>query len=267
MKIFNTENGVDKVYVQLNDIRMLNGLDIPMPASIYVKAYGYSGITVVDDSNRMKFIEYTTPQEIEFFKNQEWIVDYKKAIKLSYNDLSLAIQDVHDEIKEIERKYKSLSKLKQKNSGDLLYQITLLQHKIKDYRLSHQYKTNKVDIDIPLVPDSDGFVFRGDKQDNIYELRKSLEPNKLLLYRKDGKNLTNGDVIPRSWIEAGISISIMEDEQLNEFFGDYKATRYLSEDNKYLIIEFITKEKVKKSKEGLVKIIINKFANKDKDLK
>ena len=52
MKIFNTENGVKKVYVQMNDIMMLNQTDMPIPTSIYEKVF--TGI--VDDSNRMDFV-------------------------------------------------------------------------------------------------------------------------------------------------------------------------------------------------------------------
>ena len=39
MKIFNEENGIKKVYVQMNDIMMLNQLDELIPASIYEKIF------------------------------------------------------------------------------------------------------------------------------------------------------------------------------------------------------------------------------------
>ena len=78
MKIFNVENGIKKVYVQMNDIAMLIHSDLPVPASIYEKIY--SGTVITDDSNRMDFVEFNQPSDIKFFESLDWIVDYKSFI-------------------------------------------------------------------------------------------------------------------------------------------------------------------------------------------
>ena len=82
MKII--ENG--KIYVQKNDIALLNETDLAIPASIYVKVYG-AGIVIIDNSNRFEFVEFTEKEEIEFFKSLDWIVDYNQVKNLSEEEI------------------------------------------------------------------------------------------------------------------------------------------------------------------------------------
>ena len=68
MKIFHTENGKEVVYVQMQDIMYLsNETDIPIPVTIFTKVF--AGVTIVDDSNRFKFVKFDDEHEVEFFKN------------------------------------------------------------------------------------------------------------------------------------------------------------------------------------------------------
>ena len=89
----------------------------------------------------------------------------------------------------------------------------------------------------PLVPDSDGFSLSAD--DCEYEIRGSLDPNKLLLSRKDGQKLKRQDRIPQGFLQMGISLALTE--RKNSFIGDYTTHNYLTEDNKYLVTEFKVK--------------------------
>ena len=72
----------NKIYVQKNDIAYLNVTNEAIPASIYLKVYG-RGITIIDDSNRYEFIEFTDPKEIEFFQRLDWIIDYNEVKDLT----------------------------------------------------------------------------------------------------------------------------------------------------------------------------------------
>lgn len=58
----------DAVYVQMNDIAYLNSLDLPIPASIYMKAFGMGGIAIINDMNRYDFIKFEEKSEIQYFK-------------------------------------------------------------------------------------------------------------------------------------------------------------------------------------------------------
>jgi hypothetical protein len=216
MKIFNNENGLRKVYVQMNDIMRLNQTDETIPTSIYEKFF--TGIFIVDESNRMDFVEFSQPEEIEFFESMDWIVDYKQ------------IRD--------------LSKKGIKTEG-------------------------QSQMPFPIVPDSDGFSFVGD--DNCdYEIRASLDPNKLLLFRKDGKKLSSKERIPRDFLQTGISIAAMEKSQNDNFLGDYEISNSFSDDGLYLVIDFKVKsykssmEEDKSEEKGIKRLVKKIFPKKKK---
>jgi len=77
MKILDYSTGKEKIYVQKNDIMYLNQTDLSIPASIFMKIFG-NGVTIIDNSNRFEFVEFTNSHEIEFLKNIDWIIDYNK---------------------------------------------------------------------------------------------------------------------------------------------------------------------------------------------
>lgn len=76
MKLFHTENGKESVYVQMQDIMHLNNTDMPIPASIYTKVF--TGIVIVNDSNRFDFVRFDEEHEVKFFRELEFVIDYDK---------------------------------------------------------------------------------------------------------------------------------------------------------------------------------------------
>ena len=88
MKIFNKENGVEKVYVQIDDILTLYKTEQYMPISIFDKVF--SSELTINENNRYDFIEFYDKDEIEFFKAIDWIVDSKKLNKKSIDELNNA---------------------------------------------------------------------------------------------------------------------------------------------------------------------------------
>ena len=59
----------------------LNQSDMPIPASIYTKVF--TGITIVDDSNRFDFVSFDKEHEVKFFRELEFVIDYDQ-----YKDLT-----------------------------------------------------------------------------------------------------------------------------------------------------------------------------------
>lgn len=78
MKIFVN----NAVYVQKNDIAFLSALDLPILGSVFMKVFG-NGITIIDDNNRYDFVKFDEEEEIAFFKNLDFIVDYNDVKYLS----------------------------------------------------------------------------------------------------------------------------------------------------------------------------------------
>lgn len=113
----------------------------------------------------------------------------------------------------------------------------------------------------PVAPNPDGFSFVGNNSCD-YEIRASFDPNKLLLFRKDGKKLSNDDRIPQGFLQAGISIAVMEKEQNSEFFGDYEISNFLTEDSQYLVIEFKVKSYENEVQEKGINRLVKKLFNR-----
>lgn len=261
MKIFNEENGIKKVYVQMNDIMMLNQLDEPIPASIYEKIFTQT--IIINDSNRMDFKEFTEFHEIEFFKKQDWIIDYKKIKDLSLEDIKLLGEETNKEIEAIRDKFNNMSESEKRENLSLIQQHELLVYKMNYYAEVYRMKNGKSNIKLPLIPDCDGFKLNDDKAG--YAISISLEPNKLLLYKKDGNKLSSSDKVDPAFIQGAISIMAMENTNNKIFMGNYKTNTYLSEDKKYLVIEFVVmsydNKDTKKEEKG-IKRLINKLLKK-----
>ena len=98
MKIFNVENGDEKVYVQLDDLQVLFKTDQFIPISIFDEVFG-KGIDI-NDINRFDFIEFYKKNEVDFFKAIDWIVDGKELNKKDIDELDSiykkSIKDVNN---------------------------------------------------------------------------------------------------------------------------------------------------------------------------
>ncbi len=257
MKIFNVENGIKKVYVQMNDITMMNQTGIQIPASIFEK--------VLDDSNSMDFVEFIKPKEIEFFKSLDWIIDYKQVRCLSEEENEQKRQEIVQEMSEIVHRFNSMSEKEKRNNQLLLQRHRQLNYKMNYFTKILWVKQGSKQIPFPVVPDSDGYSFVGDGNCE-YEIRASLDPNKILLFRKDGKKLSNDETIPQGFLQTGMSIAIMDRNEKNNFFENYGISSYLTDDHQYLVTEFRVKRydypqeerKAEKGIKRLVKRIFNK---------
>ena len=130
MKIFNEENGVKKVYVQVNDLSTIQEFDEDVPLYMYDVVYGNEDATI-DKNHGMSFLSFERPEEVEYFKNCDWIFDYKQ-----YRDFSVSqLQDEKEKIQtEIDGIFDSLAGLsieERKAKKQELARIYLLTYKSK----------------------------------------------------------------------------------------------------------------------------------------
>lgn len=266
MKIFNKENNKERVYVQLSDIMELIQSNNPIPASIIDKVFG-GKFLIVDDSNKDDFVEFDKKEEIDYFKSIEWITDYKKYRDLTQDELKLLIEETNKEIDDIATKYNTLSYTEKENNLDLYERYNMLCLKIEDIKKIYLLKSGEYQLTFPLVPDSDGFSLGCDDQEIPYKISASLDPQKYLLYREDGKELHNDDCIPSNFIQNGLMIAFMEKENIPQM-GEFELSFNFSEDNKYFVVnlkeleEKIYKETKKASEKKGIKKVLNKIFNK-----
>ena len=268
MKIFNKENEKEKAYVQFNDIMELIQTNNPIPASIIDKVFGRE-MLIVDDENRDNFVEFDDPTEIEFLRSIEWIIDYKKYRDLTKDELELLIKENIKDSNEIATKYNTLSYEEKLKDLDLHQKYNALRLKEEDLKKLYFMKKGEYQPPFPLVPDSDGFSLGCDDQEISYKISASLDPQKYLLYREDGKELHNDDFIPSNFIQNGLMIAFMEKKNIPQM-GEFELSFNFSEDNKYFVVDLKELEEKKyeetkkaSEKKGIRKVL-NKIFNKKK---
>ena len=118
MKLFHTENGKEVVYVQMQDIMHLNQSDLPIPASIYTKVF--TGVTIVNDSNRFDFVRFDEEHELKFFRDLEFVIDYDDYKDLTDEQLEEEGQKLAVKANEIAEKWNNMSEEERKQNSNLL---------------------------------------------------------------------------------------------------------------------------------------------------
>lgn len=137
------------VYVQKNDIGFLNQTDMLIPGSIYMKVFGNSEVTIINNSNRFEFIEFTKPNEIEYFKNINWMIDYNDVCNLTEDEIIELGNKIAKERNEIARKYNAMSQEDKRKNYSLIRECELLDFKMYSLRDIMLHKQGKLSFTIP----------------------------------------------------------------------------------------------------------------------
>lgn len=145
MKIFKDNS----VYVQKNDMVNLNHADISIPASIFIKVFG-QGITVIDETNRYEFIEFNAPEEIKFFQEQDWIVDYNAIRDLTEEELMELGQSIaQDKTAKAKAFNKLPKKQRQQKYQSVVSSLELLDFKMYSIRDMIMFKRGELEFPLP----------------------------------------------------------------------------------------------------------------------
>jgi len=120
-------------YVQKNDLIHLNQSGLDIPASVYLKVFG-QGITIVDDSNRYEFVKYEKSNEIEFFKNIDWMVEYTEVKDLTENEIMELAEKINEEMNTIADTYNSMSDDNKRKNYNMTERFELLEFKMYSLR-------------------------------------------------------------------------------------------------------------------------------------
>lgn len=255
MKIFNIENGKEKVYVQKEEIDILSQVDIEMPLSIIFGEYD-------EKSDPKSFIEFSSPAEVNFFKKADWIMDYKSMRDMSYSELLDVLQQTIIEINSLMTKVPTAKENGLKDHPSAYNQYKLLWTK-KNNLLSfmayksqkNEYMNNPIKINFPVVPDSEPEIFND--EDTEYVIQSSVEQNKILVFRKDGESISKKSLLPYRTINEALTDMVVNMELDNDENDYVYQSTDLSHDKKYLIIGINTaiyKQKTSKGKTFFKKI-------------
>lgn len=234
MKIFNEEKSKKVVYVQRNDLAMLDASSLVVPGSCLITG-------LVDDSNRYNFVRFEDPRIVQLFEELDWVVDYKSFRGQDDEVFADAYNEVVSEMNSIAQSYNGLLEFERKDHQDMLERYELLEYKKNSICSIYDALTGKVKMPFPIVPDCDGFsVEMG--MGEVYRARGSFEPGKFVVYKMDGSRFERGEKLPYGFIQNAISFSLLKEGNRCAFIGDYSFTPQLSDDGKYIVVTYKIEE-------------------------
>ncbi len=124
MKLFRN----NKVYVQMNDVMFAMNHSDSIPAVVVNQIF--TGIVIVNDDNRMDFVNFDDKVAINYFKDLDFIVDYDDYKDLSIEELDAKAEIILNKIRNIVDKYNSLSSQKIRENQDLINEYEKLDYVI-----------------------------------------------------------------------------------------------------------------------------------------
>lgn len=180
----------DAAYVQKNDIAYLNQTDLDIPASIYLKACE-TGTFIVDDSNRYEFIRFNKSDEIQFFKNQDWILDYNQVKDMTEDELIEYGERIITQYNELAETFNALSEQERMQNIELDMQCDLLGFKLFSLHDFIFYRKGLLEMQLPSgLPEENPFIISSrtfinpdqelslPKKIRVLRLEKAIHPKK-----------------------------------------------------------------------------------------
>lgn len=138
----------DAIHVQMNDLMFLNGTDLPIPASIFLKVFG-QGTVVVTNSNRYNFVKFEDESEIEYFKELDWIIDYDSVKELDKTGIKQLNDQIIDEEQEIADKFNNLPENEKVDNFDMVARYEQLEYKKYSLKNFVSFKQGKTSMELP----------------------------------------------------------------------------------------------------------------------
>lgn len=238
MKLFNIENGKEKVYVQYQDImEIINGEmgNNGFPASLMDKLFASGQPLFVSDHNRWDFVEFDKPEDVEYFRSQKWILDIKEYRGLSFEELQAKGGEAAEKHNELCLELRELSEEELDGRQEDVASVIAyrnIYHTLPE--LSHVLRGFKK-MNFPVVPDCDGYVCGSNDE---FEAVSSLDPNKIIIRRKDGQPLNKGKVSRKFIKEVIANGSVLMSEARATYCTVGNAKYSISEDGMYIVLTY-----------------------------
>ena len=238
MKIFNQEDNQEVLYIQIDDLMQLR---------FY---YGYISKNIEESIKNVlnncsyngdKFIKFSNPEIINFFKNIQWIINYKEYRNMNDNELSTDFENLLMEKKHLikDDSYFGVSSLSENAKNNLL------NYKIISLINFELVKRKQKKIPFPSVIDSDG------KEYQKYRciIKSYLDGDTFVLKHTNNNKFNSRAKVPMEFINA------IKPQNATGY------TEYLTKDFKSIIIKFNYDKALTTEKDILFKLV-RKNANK-----
>ena len=124
--------------------------ELAIPASIFLKVFG-NEITIIDDRNRYNFVCFTEAEDIEYFKQLDWMVDYNETKDMSEEELISLIEKTLGEMDSISNAYDLIPTNQGKKRRELAKTFSLLEFKFYSLRNILWYKQGHISLNLPEI--------------------------------------------------------------------------------------------------------------------
>ena len=171
----------NKVYVQKNDLAyfMRGSEGISIPSSIIDKVF--SQVFIVTDENRYEFVEFSSPEEIEFFKKCDWMVDYNLFDDMTEEEIVEYGCQINAERNKIATSFNELSEgEREKQYMQVSTKIELLEFKMWSVRDILWHKQGHLKFQLPIGTDMDYMA----SDPNISETKENVIKRVLRKFKK-----------------------------------------------------------------------------------
>ena len=130
MKLFHEEYGKEVAYVQIQDIMYLTYQTIiPKSSSVFSKVF--TNFSIIDNSNRFNFIRLTDEDEIKFFKEADFIINYDDYKFLTDEQIKKHIEELQNKVQQTVKKYNHMILEYREENNFLFYQYRNFKYIIK----------------------------------------------------------------------------------------------------------------------------------------
>ena len=135
-------------FVQKNDIAYLIQSDLEIPTSIFMKVFDRD-VIIINNRNRYDFVEFDAPEEIEFFKGIDWMIDYNEVKDLSEEGIIKLGQSIVKEKNRIAQKFNFMEINERKRNMGMVTQCELLDFKMYSLRVFLWLKQGHIKMKLP----------------------------------------------------------------------------------------------------------------------
>ncbi len=141
MKVIGKYKGKEKVYISVESLVFLISIKEPLLFSIYTKVVNNPKIDFTKD-NPLEYIEFSKPDEIEYFKGLSFILDYNEWIDTKVDVLKRIIDEKQIILNKRLENYSAFTNEEHNNVCKLAREVHL-------YRLIHNEKAYNEKVFLP----------------------------------------------------------------------------------------------------------------------
>lgn len=139
----------NEAYVQLDDMTTIMEAPNHVPISILEEVFNV-GAVVVTDFNRFQFVRFTEPEQIEFLKGLDYLVDYEEVKGLETKDDYIALgREIESEKRHLAETFCSLCDAEKEANKEMLAQCNLLERKLNSLRNVLWFNQGKIPMSLP----------------------------------------------------------------------------------------------------------------------